>query len=160
LISPENFCGRFEHLFEHSPWVVERAAAAAPFDSTAALHKRLMQVVAEASAAEQLALIRAHPELAACSVPLTEASNAEQTGAGLKSLTQDEFKKFSALNQAYRQKFGFPFIICVRQHSKAEIFVAFEQRLHHSMATEHAQALTEIGEIARLRLQDLTEHTS
>ncbi len=111
-----------------------------------------MAVVRQASEDEQLGLIRAHPELGVSSVPLSEASDAEQTGAGLKRLTDDEFKRFAALNAAYRETFGFPFIICVRLHSKAEIFAAFATRLQNDAAAERAQAMAEIGEITRLRL--------
>jgi len=157
LIGPENFTARFGHIFEHSPWVVERAAAAAPYADGAALHLAFMDVVAQASPEEQMALIMAHPELGVKSVPLTEASDAEQTGAGLKALIEEEFTQFAALNAAYRQKFGFPFIICVRMHSKAKIFAIMRKRLLNDLATERAQALFEIGHIARLRLADLLE---
>jgi len=159
LIEAANFVARFGHLFEHSPWVVERAAVFAPFADAAALHATLMDVVATAGPEEQLALIRAHPELGVKSVPLTQASDAEQTGAGLKALSEAEFERFTALNKAYRAKFGFPFIICVRMHSKAGILAAFEHRLGNGAAMEKAQALTEIGHITKLRLHDLLETT-
>jgi len=141
-------------LFEHSPWVVERAFAAGPFADAAALHVAMQWVVDQASEAEQLALIRAHPELAAREVPLTEASAAEQSGAGLRALSAAEYKRFAALNAAYGQKFGFPFIICVRLHSKAEILHEFARRLENDAVVERARALTEIGRITWLRLQD------
>jgi 2-oxo-4-hydroxy-4-carboxy-5-ureidoimidazoline decarboxylase len=155
LIEGDRFTARFGHLFEHSLWVVERAAAKAPFADAAALHAALMAVVAQASEADQLALIRAHPELAAKSVPLTQASESEQKGAGLKALSEDEFARFARLNAAYGAKFGFPFIICVRMHGKNGIFAAFEQRLGNDADVERAQALREIGYITRLRLDDL-----
>ncbi len=114
----DGFVRAYGHLFEHSPWVVERAWQQRPFADEAALHAALMRVVDKASEAEQLALIRAHPELGT-GVALTADSEAEQTGAGLKRLSPEEFARFTALNAAYREKFGFPFIICVRLHSKS-----------------------------------------
>jgi 2-oxo-4-hydroxy-4-carboxy-5-ureidoimidazoline decarboxylase len=155
LITAETVRSRCAALFEHAPWVAARAAEHAPFADAHALHAACMAVVRQASEDEQLGLIRAHPELGVSSVPLSEASDAEQTGAGLKRLTDDEFKRFAALNAAYRETFGFPFIICVRLHSKAEIFAAFATRLQNDAAAERAQALAEIGEITRLRLADL-----
>jgi len=106
ITDPAQFLG----LFEHSPWVVERAFAAAPFADAQALHQAMLRAVDEAGEEAQLALIRAHPELAAREVPLTEASTAEQQGAGLRALTAAEFARFAVLNAAYGQKFGFPFI--------------------------------------------------
>jgi 2-oxo-4-hydroxy-4-carboxy-5-ureidoimidazoline decarboxylase len=145
---------RFLGLFEHSPWVVERAFAAAPFADAQALHQAMLHVVDEAGEEAQLALIRAHPELAAREVPLTEASTAEQQGAGLRALTAAEFARFAVLNAAYGQKFGFPFIICVRLHSKAGILAEFARRLENDVAAEREAALAEIGKITWLRLQD------
>jgi len=141
-------------LFEHSPWVEERADAR---PSSGARHADLMAVVNEATREEQLALIRAHPELAgkaAVDGSLTEASAAEQASAGLDRLSQEEFDRFHALNGAYREKFGFPFIICVRLTDKAGILAAMERRLANDRETEIATALGEIGEIVRLRLED------
>jgi len=139
-------------LFEHSPWVEERADARS---SSGDRHADLMAVVRDASPEEQLALIRAHPELAGkAAVDLTEASASEQAGAGLDRLTQPEFDRFHALNAAYREKFGFPFIICVRLTDKAGILAAMERRLANDRDTEIATALEQIGEIVRLRLED------
>ncbi len=138
-------------LFEHSPWVEARADAGA---SSGDRHADLMAVVRAATPEEQLALIRAHPELAGkAAVALTEASAAEQASAGLDRLTQEEYGRFHALNAAYRQKFGFPFIICVRLTDKAGILAAMERRLANDRDTEIAAALDEIGEIVRLRLE-------
>ena len=142
-------------LFEHSPWVEERADAR---PSSGDRHADLMAVVRHAAPEEQLALIRAHPELAgkaAVDGSLTQASAAEQASAGLDRLTQEEFDRFQALNAAYRQKFGFPFIICVRLTDKAGILAAMERRLANDRDTEIATALDEIGEIVRLRLGDM-----
>jgi 2-oxo-4-hydroxy-4-carboxy-5-ureidoimidazoline decarboxylase len=149
----ETFVARYGALFEHSPWVVERAADRLPLTD---LHAGLMQVVADATPEEQLALIRAHPELAGkAAVALTEASAAEQASAGLDRLSPAEFDRFHALNAAYREKFGFPFIICVRLTDKAGILAAMARRLANDRDTEIATALGEIGEIVRLRLESI-----
>ena len=140
-------------LFEHSPWVEARADAR---PSSGDRHADLMAVVHDATPEEQLALIRAHPELAgkaAVDGSLTEASAAEQASAGLDRLSQAEFDRFHALNRAYREKFGFPFIICVRLTDKAGILAAMERRRANDRDTEIATALDEIGKIARLRLE-------
>ena len=140
-------------LFEHSPWVEARADAR---PSSGDRHADLMSVVHDASPEEQLALIRAHPELAgktAVDGTLTEASAAEQASVGLDRLTQGEFDRFHALNAAYRDRFGFPFIICVRLTDKAGILAAMERRLGNDRDTEIAEALAQIGEIVRLRLE-------
>jgi 2-oxo-4-hydroxy-4-carboxy-5-ureidoimidazoline decarboxylase len=140
-------------LFEHSPWVEARADARR---SSGDRHRDLMAVVHDAAPEEQLALIRAHPELAgkaAVDGSLTEASAAEQASAGLDRLSQAEFDRFHALNTAYRKKFGFPFIICVRLTDKAGILAAMERRLANDRPTEIAAALDEIGKIVRLRLE-------
>jgi 2-oxo-4-hydroxy-4-carboxy-5-ureidoimidazoline decarboxylase len=140
-------------LFEHSPWVEARADARPPSGDR---HADLMAVMYDATPDEQLALIRAHPELAgkaAVDGTLTEASAAEQASAGLDRLTQAEFDRFHALNAAYRDKFGFPFIVCVRLTDKAGILAAMERRLANDRDTEIAEALHQIGEIVRLRLE-------
>ena len=142
-------------LFEHSPWVEARADAR---PSSGDRHADLMAVVHAATREEQLALIRAHPELAgkaAIDGGLTEASAAEQASAGLDRLTPEEFDRFHALNAAYRDRFGFPFIICVRRTNKAGILAAMERRLGHDREAEIETALAEIGEIVRLRLETM-----
>ena len=142
-------------LFEHSPWVEARADAR---PSSGDRHADLMAVVLGATPDEQLALLRAHPELAgkaAIDGTITEASAAEQASAGLDRLTAAEHARFHALNAAYAARFGFPFIICVRLTDKAGILAAMERRLTHDRATEIATALSEIGRIVRLRLDDL-----
>jgi 2-oxo-4-hydroxy-4-carboxy-5-ureidoimidazoline decarboxylase len=154
-LEPAAFVARFGALFEHSPWVVERAGALRPF---ADLHAGLMAALHAASRDEQIALIRAHPELAgkaAIDRTLTDASAAEQASAGLDRLSPDEFAQFHALNAAYRARFDFPFIICVRLTDKAGILAAMEQRLGHDRDREIATALDQIGEIVRLRLEDM-----
>ena len=141
-------------LFEHSPWVEARADAA---PSSGDRWSDLMAVVHAAAPDEQLALIRAHPELAgkaAIDGSLTEASSAEQASAGLDRLTPAEYAQFHALNAAYRARFDFPFIICVRLTTKAGILAAMERRLGNDRRTEIATAIEQIGEIVRLRLGD------
>lgn len=137
-------------LFEHSPWVEARADARTPGGDR---HADLMAVVYDATPDEQLALIRAHPELAE-KVQLTDASAAEQASAGLDRLSAEEFARFHDLNARYRARFGFPFIICVRLTDKAGILAAMEARLANDEASEIATALAEIGKITRLRLED------
>jgi 2-oxo-4-hydroxy-4-carboxy-5-ureidoimidazoline decarboxylase len=140
-------------LFEHSPWVEARADAR---PSSGNRHADLMAVMYAATPDEQLALIRAHPELAgkaAVDGTLTDASAAEQASAGLDRLTPEEFARFHALNAAYRERFDFPFIICVRLTNKAGILAAMEARLANDRDTEIATALAQIGEIVRLRLE-------
>ena len=141
-------------LFEHSPWVEERADAR---PSSGDRHADLMAVLYDATPEEQLALIRAHPELAgkaAIDRTLTDASAAEQASAGLDRLTPEEYDRFHALNAAYRTRFAMPFIICVRLADKAGILSEMERRLGNTRDEEIATALAQIGEIVRLRLQD------
>lgn len=142
-------------LFEHSPWVEARADAR---PSSGDRHADLMAVVAAATPDERLALIRAHPELAgkaAIDGTLTSASAAEQAAAGLDRLTPAEFARFHELNTRYRERFGFPFIICVRLTDKAGILEAMGARLANDRDTEIATAIEEIGRITKLRLEDM-----
>ncbi len=143
--------------FELSPWVVERAWDERPFASVEALHEAMMAVLEASTTADKLALIRAHPELAskaAIAKTLTAESNAEQASAGLDRLTPEEFARFHDLNAAYRDRFGFPFIICVRLNDKASILAAMQARLSNDEATEIAEAIAQIGLISKLRLLD------
>ncbi len=149
------FVARFGHVFEHSPWVVERAAALDPAPTAAAIKAAFAAVLAEASRAEILALLRAHPRLAdkvAIATGLTADSAAEQASAGLDRLTADEHAAFMDLNAAYEARFSFPFIICVRLHTKAAILAAMRARLGRSDAAEFAEALAQVTLIAGLRL--------
>lgn len=145
-------------VFEHSPWITARAVEARPFASVEALHAAMVAVVRRASREEQLALLRAHPDLAgraARAGALTNASAAEQSSAGLDRLDDQEYERFGRLNAAYREKFGFPFIIAVRRHDKKQILAAFEARLGHTQAQEVEAALAQVFEITRLRLAGL-----
>jgi 2-oxo-4-hydroxy-4-carboxy-5-ureidoimidazoline decarboxylase len=152
------FTAAFGGVFEHSPWVAERAWDARPFDTVEQLHRAMVQAMQHATAAEQLALIRAHPQLAgraAIAGTLTDASTREQKGAGLDRCTPQEFAELTRLNAAYEEKFGFPFIIAVRGHDRASIIAAIAQRLSHGVEAEHAEALRQVARIARFRLDDL-----
>ena len=152
------FIATYGHLFEHSPWVVERAWLSHPFKDAAGLHRAFLDVLEQADPDERLALVRAHPELAdkaAVAAGLTEASSAEQASAGLDRLTEAEYADFHALNRAYRTRFGFPFIICVRLHDKAGILAEMGRRLQRAPETELTEALAQVGSIVRLRLADV-----
>jgi 2-oxo-4-hydroxy-4-carboxy-5-ureidoimidazoline decarboxylase len=154
----EAFIAQLGGIYEHSPWVAERAWKARPFRSRDALHAAMEEVVATASREEQLALIRAHPELAgrlAVAGQLTNASRDEQAGAGLDRCTPEEFARVQALNAAYRKKFDFPFIVAVRGLTRMHIIAQLEQRLAHSAEQEFSTCLREIGRIAGFRLHDL-----
>jgi 2-oxo-4-hydroxy-4-carboxy-5-ureidoimidazoline decarboxylase len=155
----EQFRGALGAVFEQSPWVADRAYDRRPFASTEALHAAMVTVMRRASRDEQLALIRAHPDLAgkaARAGVMSASSVAEQSSAGLDRLTDDEYARFERLNAAYREKFGFPFIIAVRMHDKRAILAAFETRLGNSVDDEVQAALAQIADIARLRLDAIT----
>jgi 2-oxo-4-hydroxy-4-carboxy-5-ureidoimidazoline decarboxylase len=159
-LDQENFVAALGFLFEHSPWVAAQAWHARPFRSVSDLHQALCNAMYNAPTEQQLALIRAHPDLAgkaAITGVLTPASTKEQSSVGLDRLSPEEFATFTKLNQAYRDKFGFPFVISVREHTKDTILTQFATRLHHSREEEIQTALGEIAKIARLRLHDLVE---
>jgi 2-oxo-4-hydroxy-4-carboxy-5-ureidoimidazoline decarboxylase len=138
-------------VFEHSAWIAERAAALRPFASLDSLHAALCEVVTRATANEQLALIRAHPDLVGRAV-LTAESRSEQAGAGLMNLSPEEVAEFDRYNREYKARFGFPFVICARLNKKDAILSAFPARLRSSPEQERETALAEILKIAQLRL--------
>jgi OHCU decarboxylase len=154
-MSPADFTAAIGGVLEHSPHFAERAASARPFASLDEVHRALVAEVDRASEAERLALLRAHPDLADRLVKLTTASTGEQTSAGLNTLTPEQLADFQRLNTAYRERFGFPFIICARLNSKDTILASFHARLDNSSETEFDAALAEVSKIARLRLADL-----
>ena len=142
-------------IFEHSPWIAEQAAAARPFPTLADLFAAMQTVVREVGAKRQLELIKAHPDLAgkaARAGALTADSTAEQTSAGLDRLGEEDYARFNRLNDAYRSRFGIPFIVCVRRHTKGSILRQFELRLMNDANAEREAALTEIFRIVALRL--------
>ena len=148
------------HIFEYAPWVAERAHSARPFDTVASLHRAMVEAVAAAPEGEQLDLIRGHPELGgkvASSGSMTAESRREQGSLGLDRLSHEEYRRLHALNVAYRKRFGVPFIICVRRHTRDSILEAFERRLANGAESERATALTEVGHITRLRLNAAVE---
>lgn len=145
-------------VFEHSPWVAQRAYAQRPFASVAALHAAMNGVVAGAPVAEQLALLRAHPELAgkaAIRGELTADSTSEQGGAGLTSCTREEFERLTELNRRYNAKFGFPFILAVKGYDRAGVIREFARRVEHDRAQELAECLAQVARITRFRLDAL-----
>ena len=150
---------RFGGVFEHSPWVAERAWEARPFASVDALHGEMTRIVSQASAAERLALVRAHPELAgreAKGGELTAESSGEQGRLGFTSLSREEFHKIGEINRRYREKFGFPCIVALRLHAdRSSVVAEMERRLGNNADTELANALEQIGHITRGRLDKL-----
>jgi OHCU decarboxylase len=157
----DTFVARFGGVFEHSPWIAERAHAGelGPHHDTAAgLHNALARMFRSGSERERLGVLTAHPDLAgklAAAGRLTAESSAEQAGAGLDMLTDRERATFQERNAAYVAKHGFPFIIAVRDHDKAGILAAFERRIGNDRAAEFAEACRQVERIAELRLADL-----
>ncbi|MEY5063041.1 MAG: hypothetical protein RLZZ112_1005, partial [Verrucomicrobiota bacterium] len=149
----EEFVRRLGGIFEHSPWVAEKAAGSRPYPSVDSLYQAMVRVVQQAGEKAHLALLNAHPDLVGKAV-LTAESASEQASAGLTNLSPEEVRKFRDWNQAYREKFGFPFIICARLNKKDAILAAFPKRLTQDRKTEITTALEEIAKIARLRLED------
>ena len=150
------FVARFGGVFEQSPWVAERAWAARPFGTFDVLYEAMMDAVRRAPREVQLGLIRAHPDLAS-RVSMTDESEREQAAAGLDALTLEQFERITWLTTAYRAHFGFPFIVCAREHTPDSIIAAAERRMESGPEEEEQTALSEIGKIARLRLADLVE---
>ena len=145
-------------IYEHSDWVPKRVVQQRPFPDPVSLKQAMSQAVDQASDEEKLTLIRAHPDLAgklARAGALTEESTREQAGLGLDRLSDVEYEAFSVKNESYRQKFGFPFIICARLTTKQGVLDAFEKRLKNTREEEISEALFQIHQIARLRLEDL-----
>lgn len=145
-------------VFERSPWVAERAWLRRPFASLDALHTAMIDEVAAATDEEQLELLRAHPDLGTvlgrARTALTPVSAREQTNAGLAALDPDEAGRLSALNAAYREKFGFPFIYAVKGRTPREMLGSLERRLPSARTVEHAEALRQVSRIARFRLEE------
>ena len=147
-------------VFEDSPWVAEAAWPRHPFATLDALYRAMVDAVRSAGEDAQLALIRAHPELAgkaAVRGELTADSTAEQSGAGLTQCSPQKFARLQELNGAYNTKFGFPFIIAVKGLDRAAIIERFTERLERDRATEFEEALQQIARIAWLRLEALVE---
>ncbi|HEY3864119.1 MAG TPA: 2-oxo-4-hydroxy-4-carboxy-5-ureidoimidazoline decarboxylase [Verrucomicrobiae bacterium] len=159
-LPPEDFVRAIGPIFEQSPWIAAATAARRPFSTRETLLATLCQTVADAPEDKQLDLVQAHPDLvgrAAAAGRLTVESAREQAGAGLFQLPPEEIALFQRHNAAYREKFGFPFVICARLNNKNAILAGFERRLPHSRAREIQTALEEICKIAALRLRDIVE---
>ena len=151
------FVRLLDGLFEGAPWVAEATFAGRPFATVASLHDAMMAAVRSRPKPDQIAFVSGHPDLAgkaARAGTIAPESVAEQAGLGLDRLSDDEFQRFEKLNAAYRQKFGFPFVVCVRRQTRDAVLDAFEQRLGNGAEAELAAALEEIGHITRLRLVD------
>ena len=143
-------------VFEHSPWVADRAFAQRPFATIDALHAAMTRAMHDASRDEKLALIRAHPELAGRAMvrnELTASSTSEQAGAGLAACSPEEYAKLQALNARYNARFGFPFILAVKGYDRAGIIAEFERRVERDAEREFEEALGQIARIARFRLE-------
>ncbi len=156
----DGFIGQLGDVFEHSPWVAEQARPQAPFGSIEALHEAMMAAVEAAPREKKIAFLNAHPELAGAEArakSLTADSTAEQKGAGLSSMSDADFDTFARLNKAYREKFGFPYIIAVRGRGKDEILADFKARLENDAEAEEREAFQQIGFITRMRLDRLIE---
>jgi len=156
--SREDFAAALGNVFEYSPWIAEQVASSRPFSGVNALFAAMKATVEGAPAEQRLALIRAHPDLAdktRRAAGLTAESSAEQNSVGLDRLSDAEYVAFERLNNAYREKFGFPYIVCVRRHSKDSILSDFDRRLPNDAATEIATSIAEICRIAALRVDQL-----
>lgn len=163
----EAFVAAVGSAWERSPWVAAAAWERRPFRDLGELHRAMVAALRALPRGRQLALIRAHPDLAAprpgapgtrhpaaVAAELTAESTREQASAGLDRLTAGELERLQVLNGAYKARFGFPFVVCVREHTRASILAAFEERLGHTAEQEVETALGEIAKIARLRLEE------
>lgn len=156
--SKDDFVAALANIFEYSPWIAERAAAARPYPGVKALLAAMKDAVGRAPAEQRLALIKAHPDLAnktQRAAGLTAESTAEQNSLGLDRLSDAEYEAFERVNNAYRAKFGFPYIVCVRRHTRDSVLRDFERRLPNDVATETQTSIEEICRIAALRLDQL-----
>jgi len=156
--SRDEFVGRLGDVFEGSPWVAGRAWQRRPFADLDELHLHMMAAVHAADTAQQHELLCAHPELAgreAQARQLTEASDHEQSGAGLNRLRAHELASMTRLNAAYRARHGFPFIVCVRHYTKAGILFELARRTALDTERERSEALNQVAAITRIRLAAL-----
>ena len=157
----EEFVRIIGPVFEHSPWIADAAWTQRSFRDVEQLHAALTQIVMDSGEEKQVKLIQAQPDLVgrlALAGALTDESNREHASAGLTKISPEEVALFQSNNQAYREKFGFPFVICARLNKKVAILKGFETRLKNSREDEIKAALEEIGKIAWLRLQDIVRN--
>lgn len=155
-MSQTEFVEVFGGVFEHTPDIALQAWTKCPFVDVEDLHQQMVAIIHEISAEKQLRLICAHPELGS-KVKMAEASINEQAGVGLDKMNAAEYESFQILNQSYKNKFGFPFIVAVKNHNKTSILRLFESRLQNSIEEEKQQALKEIAEIGKFRLMSLVD---
>jgi 2-oxo-4-hydroxy-4-carboxy-5-ureidoimidazoline decarboxylase len=148
------FVERIGWVFEHSRWVADRAWSRRPFGSIGDMHQAMRAEVEAAEYDEQLALLRAHPDLGA-RARMSASSSGEQAGAGLDRLSENEFERLRTLNEAYKLKFGFPFLLAVKGASKFDVLQALERRLRSTVDVEFAEALAQVYKIAAFRLEGL-----
>lgn len=153
-LSCEQFVAAVGWVFEHSPWVAERSWPQRPFRDLKQLHEAMTGEVERASHDEQLALLRAHPDLGT-RARMSQASAGEQAGAGLDQLLPEEYQRLHGLNKAYREKFGFPFLYAVKGSTKYDILQALEQRLQRASDEEFREALNQVYRIAWFRLEEV-----
>lgn len=161
--TPQAFCAALADIWEHAPWVSQGVVHLRPFATVDALHGAMVERVAALDETGRVAFYAGHPELAgedARRGSMTDASIAEQGTLALAQLGAQESARWNALNQAYRARFGFPFILCIRRHTRDSALQTFEQRLRHDRATELATALEEISAITRMRLARLLADAS
>jgi len=162
-MTENDFVASFGGVYEHSPWIPRYAwhqGLNEQHNTPSGLSKIMMEVVANADHDKILALINNHPDLAgkaAVNGELTDESTSEQSGAGINQCTAEEFEKFQYYNNAYKEKFGFPFIMAVKGSNRHQILAAFEVRIENDEETEFKQAVAEINKIARLRLEALAD---
>jgi 2-oxo-4-hydroxy-4-carboxy-5-ureidoimidazoline decarboxylase len=159
-LDEELFTSTLGGVFEHSPWIARQAHKFRPFENVTALHKAMVDIVKNSPTTDQIDLLCAHPELAgreAQEGELTSSSSEEQSSAGLDALTVDEMEIVARLNADYRGKFGFPFIIAVRNHTKDSIFAVWKKRLAHDKHTELQTCLEQVYLIGRIRLDSLIQ---
>ena len=155
-MSQAEFTAALGEIWEETPEIANQTWHSRPFKDNDALYQAMVAVVNNMSEAEQVALIKAHPDLGS-KTKMAEASVQEQAGVGLDRLSESEYQRFQSLNQAYKDKFDFPFIIAVKNQTKDSILAAFETRLKNTPEQEKQQALSEISKIAQLRLETLTK---
>ena len=153
-VDSEIFVDTLGEIYETSPWVAERASEARPFDSVDEIQETMKRVVRSATREKKLELLRAHPDLGE-RTEMTDASKKEQASAGLDQLSEEQYEAFQRLNEQYREKFGFPFIMAVKNESTEVIREAMERRVEQSNSAEFQTAIEEVHTIARFRLEEL-----
>lgn len=158
-MSQKEFTITLGKIWEETPEIAQQAWHSKPFKNIDGLYQAMANIVKNMSSEKQLALIKAHPDLGS-KARMAEASVQEQAGVGLDRLSAEEYQRFQFLNQAYKDKFGFPFIVAVKNHTKKSILEAFTNRLENNQQQEKQQALNEISKIARLRLEVLMKPPS